>query len=73
MASFFECFNNFLQTGGNVAQNVSQEEQKIAAQPLDGDVELVPPTTPTPSESVSSVLAGGAVPPHVLHIRLSFP
>ncbi|XP_065719061.2 KAT8 regulatory NSL complex subunit 3 isoform X7 [Drosophila suzukii] len=57
MASFFECFNNFLQTGGNVAQNVSQEEQKIAAQPLDGDVELVPPTTPTPSESSSTISA----------------
>ncbi|XP_050743819.1 uncharacterized protein LOC108036912 isoform X6 [Drosophila biarmipes] len=57
MASFFECFNNFLQTGGNVAQNVSQEEQKVAAQPLDGDVELVPPTTPTPSESSSTISA----------------
>ncbi|XP_017069294.1 KAT8 regulatory NSL complex subunit 3 isoform X9 [Drosophila eugracilis] len=58
MASFFDCFNNFLQSGGNVVQNVSQEEeQKIAAQPLDGDIELVPPTTPTPSESSSTISA----------------
>ncbi|XP_017133093.1 uncharacterized protein LOC108149768 isoform X8 [Drosophila elegans] len=58
MSSFFECFNNFVQSGGNVAQNVSQEEeQKIAAQPLDGEKELVPPTSPTPSESSSTISA----------------
>ncbi|XP_017015372.2 KAT8 regulatory NSL complex subunit 3 isoform X8 [Drosophila takahashii] len=58
MSSFFDCFNNFLQSGGNVAQNVSQEEEpKIAAQPLDGDTELVPPSTPTPSESSSTISA----------------
>ncbi|XP_017049725.1 uncharacterized protein LOC108093882 isoform X8 [Drosophila ficusphila] len=58
MSSFFECFNNFVQSGGNVAQNVSQEEeQKIAAQSLDGDKELVPPSTPTPSESSSTISA----------------
>ncbi|KAI8036971.1 hypothetical protein M5D96_010287 [Drosophila gunungcola] len=63
MSSFFECFNNFVQSGGNVAQNVSQEEeQKIAAQPLDGEKELVPPTSPTPSESSEQILdsLGGA-------------
>ncbi|XP_016973614.1 uncharacterized protein LOC108040603 isoform X8 [Drosophila rhopaloa] len=58
MSSFFECFNNFVQSGGNVAQNVSQEEeQKIAAQPLEGEKELVAPTSPTPSESSSTISA----------------
>ncbi|KMY93681.1 KAT8 regulatory NSL complex subunit 3 isoform X4 [Drosophila simulans] len=54
MSSFFDCFNDFLQSGGNLVQNVSQEqEQKIADQALDGVIELMPPTTPTPSESES--------------------
>ncbi|XP_033153147.1 KAT8 regulatory NSL complex subunit 3 isoform X3 [Drosophila mauritiana] len=54
MSSFFDCFNDFLQSGGNLVQNVSQEqEQKIADQALDGVIELLPPTTPTPSESES--------------------
>ncbi|XP_043644810.1 KAT8 regulatory NSL complex subunit 3 isoform X7 [Drosophila teissieri] len=58
MSSFFDCFNDFLQSGGNLVQNVSQEQgQKIAAQPLDGVIELVPPTTPTPSESSSTISA----------------
>ncbi|KQS62646.1 uncharacterized protein Dere_GG22446, isoform C [Drosophila erecta] len=58
MASFFDCFNDFLQSGGNLVQNVSQEQgQKIAAQALDGVIELVPPTTPTPSESSSTISA----------------
>ncbi|EDW47805.1 GM20231 [Drosophila sechellia] len=52
MSSFFDCFNDFLQSGGNLVQNVSQEqEQKIADQALDGVIELMPPTTPPPSES----------------------
>ncbi|XP_039227889.1 uncharacterized protein LOC6530332 isoform X7 [Drosophila yakuba] len=58
MSSFFDCFNDFLQSGGNLVQNVSQEQgQKIAAQALDGVIELVPPTTPTPSESSSTISA----------------
>eukprot|EP00099_Drosophila_melanogaster_P025665 NP_725357.2 reduction in Cnn dots 1, isoform A [Drosophila melanogaster] len=58
MSSFFDCFNDFLQSGGNLVQNVSQEqEQKIADQELDGVIELMPPTTPTPSESSSTISA----------------
>ncbi|KMY93674.1 KAT8 regulatory NSL complex subunit 3 isoform X8 [Drosophila simulans] len=58
MSSFFDCFNDFLQSGGNLVQNVSQEqEQKIADQALDGVIELMPPTTPTPSESSSTISA----------------
>ncbi|XP_033153152.1 KAT8 regulatory NSL complex subunit 3 isoform X7 [Drosophila mauritiana] len=58
MSSFFDCFNDFLQSGGNLVQNVSQEqEQKIADQALDGVIELLPPTTPTPSESSSTISA----------------
>ncbi|XP_032571190.1 uncharacterized protein LOC6609088 isoform X4 [Drosophila sechellia] len=58
MSSFFDCFNDFLQSGGNLVQNVSQEqEQKIADQALDGVIELMPPTTPPPSESSSTISA----------------
>ncbi|XP_070140249.1 KAT8 regulatory NSL complex subunit 3 isoform X5 [Drosophila kikkawai] len=58
MASFFECFNNFLQSGGTGVQKQEQEEQIAgAALPLVPDTELAKPTTPTPSESSSTISA----------------
>jgi len=73
MSSFFDCFNDFLQSGGNLVQNVSQEqEQKIADQELDGVIELMPPTTPTPSESVSNILNKGVIAPLAPHQIYSF-
>lgn len=70
MASFFDCFNNFLQSGGNVTQYVQQEdEQKAVAQPLVSDTEPAKPATPTPSESVSWVSFMGAQ----LPVRVAVP
>ncbi|KPU76133.1 uncharacterized protein Dana_GF12905, isoform B [Drosophila ananassae] len=58
MSSFFECFNNFVQSGGNVAQNVSQEKEQIVAQQVETEMEILPmPSTPTPSESSSTISA----------------
>ncbi|XP_043066219.1 uncharacterized protein Rcd1 isoform X6 [Drosophila bipectinata] len=58
MSSFFECFNNFVQSGGNVAQNVSQEKEQIVAQQVESEMEIQPmPSTPTPSESSSTISA----------------
>lgn len=72
MSSFFECFNNFVQSGGNVAQNVSQEKEQIVAQQVETEMEILPmPSTPTPSESVSVVPHSLKCPLKVDHVPYS--
>ncbi|XP_023032039.1 KAT8 regulatory NSL complex subunit 3 isoform X3 [Drosophila willistoni] len=65
MSSFFECFNNFVQSGGNVEQNVSQDQEQQQQQQqqmqiivgAETAVEMRRTTTPTPSESSSTISA----------------
>lgn len=52
MSSFFECFNNFVQNGGHIAQNVAREDGE-QQHPITTSMQ---PATPTPSESVSKAL-----------------
>ncbi|XP_064535878.1 KAT8 regulatory NSL complex subunit 3 isoform X6 [Drosophila montana] len=54
MSSFFECFNNFVQSGGHVAQNVAHEESEQHHPPNNTNM---PPATPTPSDTSSTISA----------------
>ncbi|XP_020802388.1 KAT8 regulatory NSL complex subunit 3 isoform X8 [Drosophila serrata] len=59
MASFFDCFNSFIQSGSSVGQNVEQQEEQSTAapQPLVPETKLAKPSSPTPSESSSTISA----------------
>ncbi|SPP74385.1 uncharacterized protein LOC117591771 isoform X9 [Drosophila guanche] len=58
MASFFDCFNNFVQKGGNVEENVASDDTKVEGQPPRmSRMERTAPLSPTPSNGSSTISA----------------
>ncbi|XP_022229467.2 uncharacterized protein LOC111078859 isoform X8 [Drosophila obscura] len=59
MASFFDCFNNFVQKGANVEENVSTDDNKVEEQqpPRQPIMEMTAPPSPTPSNGSSTISA----------------
>ncbi|XP_034652666.1 uncharacterized protein LOC117891344 isoform X9 [Drosophila subobscura] len=58
MASFFDCFNNFVQKGGNVEENVASDDTKVEGQqPRQSRMETTAPLSPTPSNGSSTISA----------------
>ncbi|XP_017148056.1 uncharacterized protein LOC108159352 isoform X5 [Drosophila miranda] len=58
MSSFFECFNNFVQKGGNVDENVATEDKTLEGQqPRQYRMEITVPISPTPSNGSSTISA----------------
>ncbi|XP_033251598.1 uncharacterized protein LOC117190652 isoform X7 [Drosophila miranda] len=58
MSSFFDCFNNFVQKGRNVEENVATEDKTLEGQqPRQSRMNMTAPISPTPSNGSSTISA----------------